>query len=120
MRYDLFASNEELFAKLREGNPGYDVIFPTNDFVERMIAAEMLLPLDHALIPNLKNIDPLFADAIYDPGRTLQRALLLGHDRHRLSGLRGGADQLGRPVRGRHLCRAHRVAELARHDPGGA
>ena len=70
VRYDLFASNEELFAKLREGNPGYDVIFPTNDFVERMIAAQMLLPLDHALIPNLKNIDPLFADAIYDPGRT--------------------------------------------------
>jgi spermidine/putrescine transport system substrate-binding protein len=70
VRYDLFASNAELFAKLREGNPGYDVIFPSNDFVERMIAAQMLLPLDHALIPNLKNIDPLFADPIYDPGRT--------------------------------------------------
>ena len=27
VRYDLFASNEEVFAKLREGNPGYDVIF---------------------------------------------------------------------------------------------
>ncbi len=69
VRYDLFASNEELFAKLREGNPGYDVIFPTNDFVERMMAADMLLPLDHALIPNLQNIDPLFADSPYDPGR---------------------------------------------------
>ena len=53
-------------------------------------------------------------------GPYLQRALFLGHDRHRLSGLRGGADQLGRSVRGRHLCRAHRMAELARHDPGGA
>jgi spermidine/putrescine transport system substrate-binding protein len=69
VRYDLFASNAELFAKLREGNPGYDVIFPTNDFVERMIAADMLLPLDHALLPNLKNLDPLFLDAGYDPGR---------------------------------------------------
>jgi spermidine/putrescine transport system substrate-binding protein len=69
VRYDLFADNAELFAKLREGNPGYDVIFPTHDFVERMIAADMLLPLDHALIPNLKNLDPLFADAPYDPGR---------------------------------------------------
>ena len=35
---DLFADNDELFAKLREGNPGYDVIFPSNDFVERLVA----------------------------------------------------------------------------------
>jgi spermidine/putrescine transport system substrate-binding protein len=70
VRYDLFASNEELFAKLRESNPGYDVIVPTNDFVERMIAADMLLPLDHARIPNLKNLDPLFADSPYDTGRS--------------------------------------------------
>ncbi len=69
VRYDLFASNDELFAKMREGNPGYDVIFPSNDYVERMIAADMLLPLDHALIPNLANIDSLFTDPVYDPGR---------------------------------------------------
>ena len=68
VRYDLFASNEELFAKLREGNPGYDVIFPTNDFIERMIAADMLLPLDHSKIPNLGNVDPAFADPAFDPG----------------------------------------------------
>ena len=66
VRYDLYASNDELFAKLRGGNPGYDVIFPTNDYVERMIAAEMLLPLDHAKIPNLANIDPAFADPPFD------------------------------------------------------
>jgi spermidine/putrescine transport system substrate-binding protein len=69
VRYDLFASNDELFAKLREGNPGYDVIFPSNDFVERMIQAEMLLALDHGKIPNLANIDPAFADPAFDPGR---------------------------------------------------
>jgi spermidine/putrescine transport system substrate-binding protein len=68
VRYDLYASNDELFAKLREGNPGYDVIYPTNDYVERMITADMLLPLDHAKIPNLKNIDTTFADPAFDPG----------------------------------------------------
>jgi spermidine/putrescine transport system substrate-binding protein len=68
VRYDLFASNDELFAKLREGNPGYDVIYPSNDYVERMIAADILLPLDHARIPNLANIDPTFADPTFDPG----------------------------------------------------
>jgi spermidine/putrescine transport system substrate-binding protein len=69
VRYDLFASNDELFAKLREGNPGYDVIYPSNDYAERMIAAGMLMPLDHAKIPNMANIDPAFADPRFDPGR---------------------------------------------------
>ena len=31
-KMDLFADNDELFAKLKEGNPGYDVIVPTNDY----------------------------------------------------------------------------------------
>ena len=66
---DLFADNDELFAKLKEGNPGYDVIVPTNDYAERMILANMLVPLDHALIPNFKNVAPAFQDAAFDPGR---------------------------------------------------
>ena len=65
----LFANNDELFNKLRAGNPGFDVIVPSNDFVERMAQAKMIMPLDHSLIPNMKNIDPAFADADYDPGR---------------------------------------------------
>ena len=69
VQYDLYADNDELFAKLKAGNPGYDLIVPTNDFVERMIEAGMLMPLDHAKIPNIKNIDPVFMDAAFDPGR---------------------------------------------------
>lgn len=68
-KMDLFADNDELFAKLRAGNPGYDVIVPTNDYVERMISAEMLMPLDHSKIPNIENISPEFQDANFDPGR---------------------------------------------------
>jgi spermidine/putrescine transport system substrate-binding protein len=69
VQMDLFADNDELFAKLRAGNPGYDLIVPTNDYVERMIQAEMLMPLDHAKIPNMANIDEPFRDAEFDPGR---------------------------------------------------
>jgi spermidine/putrescine transport system substrate-binding protein len=65
----LFANNDELFNKLRAGNPGFDVIVPSNDFVERMIQADMIIPLDHGLIPNMKNIDPSFVNIPYDPGR---------------------------------------------------
>jgi len=66
----LFATNDELFAKLRAGNPGFDVIVPGSEFVERMIQANLLEPLDHAKIPNIKNIAPEFmTDAPFDPGR---------------------------------------------------
>jgi spermidine/putrescine transport system substrate-binding protein len=69
VKMDLFADNDELFAKLKEGNPGYDLIVPTNDYVERMIKANMLAPIDHSKIPNIKNIDPVFRDAQFDPNR---------------------------------------------------
>jgi len=67
----LFANNDELFAKLRDGNPGYDVIVPSNDFVERLHQAGSLIALDHAKIPNLANIDPRFLNPPFDPGRTV-------------------------------------------------
>ncbi len=78
VRYDLFASNDELFAKLRQGNPGYDVIFPSNDYVERMIAAGMLEKLDHAKLPNRVHIDPLFANPEFDPGRQYSMPYMWG------------------------------------------
>jgi len=67
VRYDLFASNDEMFAKLREGNPGYDIVFATNNWVEKMIVAGMLNDIDHAQLPNFKNLDAKFADPAYDP-----------------------------------------------------
>jgi spermidine/putrescine transport system substrate-binding protein len=67
--YSNFASNDELFARLRAGNPGYDVIFPSNEYVTRMGEAQMLAELDHAKIPNAANLLPEFRDAAYDPGR---------------------------------------------------
>jgi spermidine/putrescine transport system substrate-binding protein len=64
-----FASNDELFAKFKAGNPGFDVIVPSNDFVERMVAADMLMPLDRAQIPNFKNLAPEYQEVAFDPGR---------------------------------------------------
>ena len=65
----LFASNDELFAKLRAGNQGYDVIVPSNDFVERMAAADMLIEIDKTQIPNFKNVAPEYQDVPYDAAR---------------------------------------------------
>jgi len=69
VKMDLFENNDTLFAKFRAGNPGYDLIVPSNDFVERMVQADMLMPIDKAQIPNMKNIAPEFIDVDYDKGR---------------------------------------------------
>ncbi|MEM8698252.1 MAG: spermidine/putrescine ABC transporter substrate-binding protein [Pseudomonadota bacterium] len=78
VQYDLFADNDELFAKLKNGNPGYDLIVPTNDFVERMVVADMLMPLDLSKIPNIKNVDPQFMDPAFDPGRKFSLPYMWG------------------------------------------
>ncbi len=64
-----FANNDELFARFRGGNPGFDVIVPSDDAVQRMKEAKMLMPLDHGKIPNFANIAPEFKDVSFDPGR---------------------------------------------------
>src|ERR1022692_3532028 len=69
VKMSLFATNDELFSKLRAGNPGFDLIVPSNDFVTRMVISDMLMPLDHAKIPNRVNLLPAFQDADFDPGR---------------------------------------------------
>ena len=48
VKMDLFSENDELFAKLKAGNPGYDLIVPSSDYVERMIVADMLMPLNNS------------------------------------------------------------------------
>lgn len=65
----LFATNDELFAKLKAGNPGFDVVVPSNEFVTRMGQGGLLEVLDHSKIPNIKNVDPNFMNPEYDPGR---------------------------------------------------
>ena len=65
---DYYSDNEELLAKLAAGATGYDVLVPTANAVETLIAQGALLPLDHAQIPNLANVKPEFMNQWFDPG----------------------------------------------------
>ena len=65
--YDTFGSNEELYEKVVAG-ADYDVIVPSDYMVETMRREGFLATIDQQNIPNIKNIDPLFANPTYDPG----------------------------------------------------
>jgi spermidine/putrescine transport system substrate-binding protein len=65
--YDEFASNEEMYAKLQAGGSGYDVIFPSGDYVSIMVNQGMLEKIDRSKLSNLGNVDPLvLKKATYD------------------------------------------------------
>ncbi|MCL2472308.1 MAG: extracellular solute-binding protein [Treponema sp.] len=65
---DEYASNEEMYTKLKTGGAGYDLVFPSQDYTSIMIRQGMFEKIDKSLIPNLKNIDPLvLSKATYDP-----------------------------------------------------
>jgi len=55
---DTFESNEAMYAKLRAGASGYDLLMPSSYMVSLMQAQGLLARLDHALLPNLAHVDP--------------------------------------------------------------
>ena len=61
------SSNEELFAKLKAGATGFDIIQPSDYITRRLIALSMLAPLEPRLLTNLHHIDPYFFKLSYDP-----------------------------------------------------
>lgn len=56
---DYYDSNESMYAKLKAGGGGYDVVFPSSYMVNIMQGQGMLLPLDHSKLPNMKHLDPV-------------------------------------------------------------
>ena len=63
-----YASNEELYAKLKGGGASYDIIIPSDYMISRMIKEEMLQPLNLENIPKRNNIMEKFQESEYDPG----------------------------------------------------
>jgi spermidine/putrescine transport system substrate-binding protein len=55
---DTFESNEAMYAKLKAGASGYDLLTPSSYMVSLMHAQGMLRRLDHGLLPNLAHVDP--------------------------------------------------------------
>ena len=73
-----YASNEEMLAKLLAGGGTYDLIQPSEYVIEGLIKENLLIPIDHAAIPNLKNIAPEFANMSFDPGNKFSIPYMAG------------------------------------------
>jgi spermidine/putrescine transport system substrate-binding protein/spermidine/putrescine transport system permease protein len=67
VNYESYGSNEEMLAKLLSGASSYDIIQPSEYVVEAMIKEKLLVPLDHAKLPGLKNIGKEYWGQPHDP-----------------------------------------------------
>lgn len=66
---DLYEDAESMVAKIQNGGMSlYDVIVPPDHTVPGLIKLGLVAPLRHERIPNLKNLDPEFANPVYDSG----------------------------------------------------
>lgn len=66
VNYSTYATNEELYAKLKGGAASYDIIIPSDYMISRMIKEDMLQSLDIDNIPNRKFIMDTFSNPGYD------------------------------------------------------
>lgn len=65
--YDTYESNEIMYQKVKNSPGTYDIIFPSDYMVEKMISEDMLEKINFDNIPNYKNIGDDFKNLPYDP-----------------------------------------------------
>lgn len=65
--YDTYSTNEDMYVKIKSGGSSYDVIFPSEYMLTRMIKEGMVEKIDLTKIPNHVHIDPRLMGEDYDP-----------------------------------------------------
>src|SRR6266581_4264857 len=53
VRYGVFESVQEMLARVMSGNSGWDVVFPSAEFIQPMKDLGLLAELRHEWLPNL-------------------------------------------------------------------
>ncbi|MBR3971395.1 MAG: extracellular solute-binding protein [Ruminococcus sp.] len=68
VNYNEYESNEDMYTKIQ--NESYDVIIPSDYMIGKLIAEDMLRPLNFDNIPNYENIGEEYKNLPYDPENT--------------------------------------------------
>jgi spermidine/putrescine-binding protein len=63
-----YGSEEELLAKLEAGGSAYDLVVPGGSGLQQLRERNLAQELNHALLPNIRNVLPQFDGEGYDPG----------------------------------------------------
>ncbi|NLY97387.1 MAG: spermidine/putrescine ABC transporter substrate-binding protein, partial [Clostridiaceae bacterium] len=78
VRYQTYTTNEDMYVKLKSGSAKYDVIFPSDYMLDRMVQEGLVQKIDLNNIPNFALINDIFKDPEYDPGNQYSVPYLWG------------------------------------------
>ena len=67
VEYETMASNEEMYIQLKSGSI-YDICFPSDYIIQRLIREDLLHEIDHNRLPHMVNLDERFLNIEFDPG----------------------------------------------------
>ena len=62
-----YDGNEELLETLRKGSVNYDIVVPTHNFVDNLVAEGLIQKVNIASLPNFKFIEKRFREPFWDP-----------------------------------------------------
>lgn len=65
--YNTYASDSDMLEELRQGNPGYDVVVPSNSTVYLMLDEGLLQRINLFSLPSYENVALSFQNPPYDP-----------------------------------------------------
>lgn len=63
-----YYNEEEALQKLISGEVSFDVFFPVSNSIGKVVAGQLIQPLNHDYLPNLANVWDQLADPYYDKG----------------------------------------------------
>lgn len=64
-----FDSNDTALARIRQGGHGFDIVVPSDTYIQTWVNEGLFQPLDREVVTNLGNIAPQWVDVDFDPGR---------------------------------------------------
>ncbi|MEA4823782.1 MAG: spermidine/putrescine ABC transporter substrate-binding protein [Clostridiaceae bacterium] len=67
--YDMYEQNEDMYTKITSGgSSSYDVIFPSDYIIEKLIREDLLAEINYDNVPNFELIDSKYKNLDFDPG----------------------------------------------------
>jgi spermidine/putrescine transport system substrate-binding protein len=67
VNYETYATNEEMYEKIKSGTNNYDLVCPSDYMIQRMVKENLIQEIDTSKLSNYNNIDDKYKSLAYDP-----------------------------------------------------
>ena len=76
--YDEFDSNESMYVQIANNTYTYDIVVPSDYYIDRLIQEDRVEKLDKSKLPNITKLDEQYLNPVYDPGNDYSVPYMVG------------------------------------------